>query len=909
MDRSTHSSLRIFLPAALAALLLSACGSTTAATECETNLECGMEEQCISGLCQPAVCEPACGADAECRHGSCACLSDDACALGEACDDGQCVPGTPPECTETSGCADGFTCAEGQCVCATDVSCGPGLVCDDGACREATACDADAECADEGRVCTYGECVQPCASASDCGSVEIFWACQAGHCLARCFVDTDCNAGLICERVGQDNVCVEAECTTLTDCDGDHPLCTSANHGRCLDAPPCDDDRDCEWDHTCRMPQPCPPGFDCSEGNEVCLPRDPCNTDLDCAGESNETYCDRGYCFDALPCDGRDECEEGRDCIGGACVPFACRGEADCEAGELCSGGVCVTPDPAPTADRVDILTPDGHLLEGEERQLIAVAYDNTDRVIVGAEFAWASSNPDAVAVDPGTGLLIGGDTPGVATITATYGGETGTATWRLLAPVEGDDLRVTVVDREDGRPVADAVVRLGELEETTDADGVAVFEVTEEGAVDVHVFAETHDYVSVFSASGRDLLIPLPRQSDPNRAAGVTGSVSYDNVSTEGDAAIGLAGASLGGALPDFDMVRLMGEVFVITVQGNAIPLPGALTTELTFWGQRFNLKGTYYAPGEEGLRMGWAFAGRIDFTSFNTGGSAGTRLANLLPMFSLFEHGLHPRISLADRDKIQDTADINGNGDTTEMVPDWNNFPQRNHAPAQTQNLRVFVEPGDLPELDGDRLDTVILMTGARAPRIGLVPLGLSATDGVNDDGQTLDKAPGVRMRMAPIYGGLEVGAYQVIALAVPETEGFDAPREASARVLTSSELPVDVVFDDFLAFPEDTTWNGASRTIDHASVPGAHLVRTVVQGSERAWHVYAPNPESGSVSWQLPAVPAGVDDLEDPDSARISPIELAVPFTFEDLLHLGGAGLIDLDTVTAAYSRMVK
>ena len=122
-----------------------------------------------------------------------------------------------------------------------------------------------------------------------------------------------------------------------------------------------------------------------------------------------------------------------------------------------------------------------------------------------------------------------------------------------------------------------------------------------------------------------------------------MTGAMSYANVSSTGDASVGLAGLSFGQALTDLDLGSVMGDTFVVQIPGlnQSIPLPGGMTAQATFGGFPISLKTTWYAQGEPGLRAVWAFAGKVGLDRFQGGGGAAQTLAGILPLFGIFEHG----------------------------------------------------------------------------------------------------------------------------------------------------------------------------------------------------------------------------------------------------------------------------
>ncbi|MDF1563309.1 MAG: hypothetical protein P1V51_09705 [Deltaproteobacteria bacterium] len=884
-----RSLLALTLGLTLLVPFASGCPSETDAVSCTGNADCPNDQRCVADFCEAVICDPGCQTGFECRHGTCACLEDASCQTGEVCDaTGACVPDTtPPECTADDGCD-------------------PGEICVDNVCVASPSCAADADCPGA-RVCDAGVCVEACAQDGDCGSPAQAWACEAGHCSPRCLSDNGCPAGTICDLQGMGGICHPAECATLADCSGSNVICDSADHGRCQGITPCTADTDCTFGEWCGLPADCPPGYDCTAGNEYCVARPSCVVDIDCqAGE----FCDQNFCFEATGCTTRADCGATFDCVGGLCVPGVCRGPADCAATEVCVGGTCVTEGGGAAVDRVAILSPGGVLLPGESRGLIAVVYDGNGDAIPGAIVTWASNATGSVDVDA-AGTVTGGSTPGAATITAASGGQSDTVDFILLDPL-GGDFRVTVLDGDTGDPVSTATVQVepsssSALEATVDATGVARFTMSSFPA-NVHVYDDAHDYVSLFGVTADDLVVPLPPQSNTGLVAGLTGSISYAQVTTTGDASVGLAGASFGQSLSDLDLGAVMGDTFVVTIPGlgQQMPLPGGMTAEASFGGFPIQLKTTWYARGEPGLRAVWAFGGKVGFDRFQGGGGAAGTLAGILPLFGLFEHGLEPRVLVSSQATIVDTADIDGDGNTTELVPDWNAFPRRTLTPAQAQTLRLHVDPAPMPTLAGAPTDTVILLAGVRSGRLGLTPLGLSATE-LENTGDT--EAPPVTMRLTPVYGGLEVGQYQLLAMAASTSGGgggFDMPTQASARVLTASNLPTDVALDPFLAFPEATAFAAGTRTLAAENASGADLHRERVAAAGRAWIIYG--PQTGG-NWVLPAPPSGMDDpAASPLQVTISVLELTAG-DYQSLTAATGATLQSLDEVTAAYARFIQ
>jgi hypothetical protein len=183
--------------------------------ECETDEECAEGELCDEGECVPAL--PDCEADGDC-------------AAGEVCEAGECVP-APPDCEADGDCAEGEVCEAGECVpappeCENDGDCAEGEICESNECVPAPPeCENDGDCA-EGEICESNECVPAppeCENDGDCAEGEV---CESNECVPglECTEDAECGELEICES----NECVSVECKVDGQCD-DEDDCTSDN--------------------------------------------------------------------------------------------------------------------------------------------------------------------------------------------------------------------------------------------------------------------------------------------------------------------------------------------------------------------------------------------------------------------------------------------------------------------------------------------------------------------------------------------------------------------------------------------------------------------------------------------------------------------------------------------------------
>ena len=100
---------------------------------------------------------------------------------------------------------------------------------------------------------------------------------------------------------------------------------------------------------------------------------------------------------------------------------------------------------------------------------------------------------------------------------------------------------------------------------------------------------------------------------------------------------------------------------------------------------------------------------------------------MAAILPQVESFDHGLIAGLNLSGMDDIIDVDDIDGDGNTTEVVANWRRFPSRSLRPSVRQNGRTLVL---VPGAEGSEFQVVV--GGVLNPGTGFVPLGLTSRDG---------------------------------------------------------------------------------------------------------------------------------------------------------------------------------
>ena len=850
------------------------CGDDTRA--CSDDTDCTDSQICNAGACED-IPLTACGDDRPCPEGL-VCGADGFCARADAADsdedgvpdDRDNCPSTPnPDQLDTDENGIGDACEETECgtcpldevclangecgqqVCSADIDCPDGTVCVGTLCRQTHECSSNSDCEDTLGICGQdGFCEPGCGQDIDCGDPAIV-GCRNGACQFRCNPDRDtCDRDESCEG----GFCVPNECsgTGTEDC----PPNERCSDGQCVPYTPCESSDECGTSQQCI--------------DGICEDRDACISDRQCPPNH---LCQGGFCHLATGCSDESECTDMQDCIGGVCVEALCRSNDDCEAGQACENGECVDYEEPAGVDKVIILTNPGIILSGETFVFSAIALDTDGEVIPGAPFEWASSVTGVAdfvdGADPGT--IQGGDTAGTTQITAWVTGFAGVVSDPVPLTNPGDapatGMRVTVTAAADGSPIDGAIVIVNDAEGTTNATGAAVF-ADAVAPFDVHVFDDGMDPVSVFGTSGTDISLFLFPASANTTMGGFTGGFDMSLVTTEGDVDLGLAGASLAGDLVDLDLTTLLGDGFLTHITspfGNFdIPLPGGLVIIVRAAGVG-GTKENYQALGREGLRFAWGMSGRVSLFEIIgqvTGGGGSGSTAEIITMvltyFESFEHGLRPQ-EITERDYIVDSADYDGDGDSTELIADYEEFPEVTLKPGVAQRLRTEVVLPNATEIGGVATTMAIIIGGTTVENIGFVPLGINAA---SDEGSGMGE---LLLHSAPPHSGLSAGDYAIMALTFNEDEvgagmgGIDLPNNISGRLVVADALPRRVVFEgDFLSLPEASTFDEDTRELVIEDI-SADFYRVRVEGDTGTWTIYT--AAGGTIT--LPEVPSGLPD----------------------------------------------
>lgn len=805
-------------------------------------------------------------------------------------------------CAVDDDCRGGFFCVDGVCEdepgnnvtpnnvsqCEDDDDCEAGEICDEGSCTDGPTNSNAGECYenDEG-VCVQDVDGEPEVCLLGCPPNTTQVGCEC--------IDLTCQDSSECEG---ELVCIDGVCDNCKE-DDNCPEGLVCAEGACVDENLCTDDSECLPSERCAA-------------DGVCRNRPTCVFDDDCgAGE----ICFNGTCTVAQECQVDLDCPEGQECVGGNCFIELCRGPEDCPDGEICDAGQCVEP---PTVVDCEVVTPDQIITEGQRVPLEGFAFDQNG-VAVAATFEWTSSAPDVARAVPGPAAL-GGTTAGTASFTAVITGMRTACSGEAILTNPGvsmpDTIRVVVTDLESGAPIEGATVEIGADSATTDATGVAALPDSA-GDFSVTVSHQNFNWLTVHGVSARDLRLPLRRQSGTGDVAGFTGEFDTSMLHSSGNITLGLAGASLAGGLLELDLAGLLGDTFVsrLEIPGvveEDIPLPGGLVAYGGALGFMVDLKTTYYAQTSGGPRIAWGLAGLLPFSellSFFQGGDfeGGEILAQLLPLFNRFDHGAHPNV-FAEAPRIVDTADIDRDGDTTELLPDYNSFPVIDLQPSVRQNLVTDVGISNFPLLNGQSTELAILVGGVVLPSPGFIPTGISATS--DDDG---DGRPDLRrLSIAPGYGPLVGGRYAIVAITFGSSGGgigpggFELPDEFSVALWNGQNYPTSLSLG---TFPDGSTASvdEPARQVSVNSSAGP-MFRVRMVGEDRTWDVWSVGPPGVMGSYgdlvDIPTAPGGGADVFTTGQIYVDAIQTNT--NLDDLVSSSGIGLKNAGLVSSAYNR---
>jgi len=825
-----------------------------------------------------------CGKDALQR----ACVLDTDCRSGEVCAGGFCIddelPPVPNPCADNScveeGCQSNSDCLETE---SCDLSTG---TCIDGTCITDFAQIEDLVPRCVSIVCTSEGCEHITCPVGPCPPGTTPFGCEC--------VAVPCNGDLDCDGL----FCIEGQCQGCT------------NDSWCGPGEMCNTDGRCIEDRRCMSDDDCPPTERCGP-NSVCVSRSQCFLDDQCRdGE----LCIGGRCVLAAECVDDSDCRDGFECVGGNCFLALCRGPQDCEAGELCDAGQCIVP-PVPAS--CFVATPDGLITQGQLIRLEAFALDSNGQGVSGI-YRWTSSNPSVASIDAAHQNAVGGAGSGATTITATLGtGDpvacSGSITLTNPGPVPQNGLRVVITNNQTGAAIPNAQVHVGGTTQATNAAGVANLPV-QMGTYEVTVVHPDFNILTVQGLQANDIRLPLTARRGSGPVGGFTGKFDTSAIGSTGEVTVGLAGASLAGGLLEVDLISLLGDTFItpINIPGivnTTFPFPGGLVAYGSAFGIMINIKDTYYAQSSAGARMAWGLAGKIplrELFALGQGGGQDMVLATLLPLFNRFDHIATPFMSTA-RPQVTDTTDLNGNGNTTEQIPDYANFPTINLRPSVRQTLSTDVDISNFPTLTNGQGELAVLIGGVVLDSPGLVPLGISATNDADGDGRPDAR----RLSMAPPSGSLVGGRYALIAIAFTTDGGGGfgpdgLPDDLSVSLWNGQSFPSFIRLGTFPS-ASTTQLNEPNRQVTFTASAGP-VYRLRVVSPQLTWDIWSTGTPGamGTFNHTITVPGSPLSGLDPFQSGGILLDAIRTNVTTDELVRANGVGLKNAGLVSTAFNR---
>ncbi|PIE17222.1 MAG: hypothetical protein CSA66_06380 [Proteobacteria bacterium] len=674
-----------------------------------------------------------------------------------------------------------------------------------------------------------------------------------------------------------------------------------------------------------------------------------------CPDPKSEWSCVAGCCEPVFRCQSDDDCavrgfEEGHcsddryachcDADAGTCFTWYCGGDGECGDGELCAAGSCRAA-PATAGLTPRILDAPTVLVAGATKALHLDLVDPGDADVALAAPAgavsWTSSDDDVAAV--ADGVVTGGATAGEATITATLDASGASATWAVRnVLVDADDtLTIIAVDDRSLAPLSAKVVVVpasgAAFISDLPADGVFRSDMALGDGVDVHVFADGHDWVSwlaiadatvIYLPVARTVFSRVDKSPEGNivpettilQAAGVVTGAPQDGLySREGALELSLSSFALSTALFDFNLQVLLGaDVKQYLDPDHHIPRVDASEPMTAPGGITFGLAGpalpefTLAAP--RGTHRLWTLGGRLDINdiaeytseiiaSIGGGELDFTRIVGaVFPLFRNFWSAYVPDVEVTT---VEDP------GAVVRVDP----------VLTSPMGLSTSLDVPPLPAIgDLGWADALFLLGGALTVDGAMVPLGINGgadtadeeknpPDGVADGNErTEDKDP-FELPLAMLHSGLKSPhtAYMVAAVAVSIPAGDDPRPDGGSAILVRGEAgqapPAAPDMGSFLGFPIQSTWSKGTREVSVEALDGADLQRLLFKGRRgEHWTIWL----NGRASYTVP-VPAELFPelpdraLADVDLVLVNSLDLADGVDLDAVAAPGGVTLDEM------------
>ena len=712
-------------------------------------------------------------------------------------------------------------------------------------------------------------------------------------------------------------------------------LCEDGSCHECCADDQCTRGKECR-DFKCVKPLPCAKeGESCTKG--------PCCSDLCC--DSFTVTC-VGKCADQAGCAAQHatvDFFQDLTCGDSGCCEFSgCANDAQCTPGQVCFNRKCIT---IPSCDEIascEIAPKAAVITSGKKVQLTVAAYLKSGAQAPGLTFAWNTANTDVAALDNGT--VTGGKATSNTLITAQISGCPISCKSSITnyGPVT-QGARVVVVDELAQTPLPGATVVLGDQTATSDELGVALFpnRPSASSKQDISVFRRDYHYLTFKGVESADVMAPISKlyewdftknpDSPTAVAGGVKGTLFNDLLSCpEGgtcDVLLGLVGFSIPGNLTSLNPQMLIGGMIktplAIAGLNNEFPLPaglvGGLVNQKVQW-----LKERFSPTGVPGKRVLWGIGGYLSLIdlldilkpaieSQGKNLDLPKMLAQIAPMVGRFSTTLVPNVEVIPIPEIPDVNDQNMNKSTTDLIPNYDTFPELGVHPRDTMDKQLEVVVPPLPRRsDGSfALDAVVVLAGAMVKDQGFVPLGVGlgldrsesqpTPDGIVDPIQVKvsdlnGRVPENQARRAlvvisanidQIIGGLLNGTGVSVALSgqFVQLDAF-----AGTQALKPFMLPAQASFDP------------AARKLNIASLPEEIDYAQVLMASSATnanWNILGQFTK-GEFAIPVPAVKG-----DRADAANLITIRLNGRTDYQGLVRFNDLNLNDLITLVESFT----
>ncbi len=718
--------------------------------------------------------------------------------------------------------------------------------------------------------------------------------------ISSCDNKDECSEGLLKCTDGKCRECCQDE-----DCDSGE-ICNLDLDGKC-ESEPCREGDDCSLDSSC-----CAENLSCDIFSATCMTD--CQTDADCLARTEIPF------------------NQDLKCSNGICDFEHCRTDDDCPGGSVCYQADCVTP-------RYDCLELDhcrivpGYATthEGTTVQLFASAYLKSGALAPGMAFEWSSNATDVVQVDD-NGLVTGGTLAGSADVAAkTVGCPTSCQSAVVNQRVNSFGTRVMVEEELEGYPIEGAAVVVGAQTATTDEFGVATFsdELSIANPQDITVSKKDFNYVTLRQVTRDDVIVFLGKLYDQDFsqvppvevAGGITGE--FDPVmipcdqSVNCDFVMGLAGLSIPGNLLNLNVDSIMGRLVDMEMRINgtieSIPMPGDMIMYPHDGFEEFR------AVGVPEIRSAWGMATRyisaedlVDMYSAVISSDEvdiGKLYETVISMLDSSYTAVVPDVEIMPIPKVVDAQDIDQDGDTTELVPDYDNFLTLNIVPRLPMQQTMTLVAPDFPEKPGGGwyYDAIFVIAGVIVRGDGMIPLGLAFVQ----DSQSPDDQPNgkiednIEIMASDIAGQIPEGQLDrvIVALAL-NTSNLSSDSEdveiRAGQVLHVSEFSGTHTLNDFLP-PAEAAYDSGARHLEVASLPsGTDYCQAVFTGSnDEKWQV---SGEWVTGGYDIPTAPASGDRSE---GASLFCIKLADSIGYQDLVEFNDTSMGNLVDLISGFS----